>query len=120
MRWWNPNPKDVGRVLAKVLRDGAQGSLLLPVWTVCWWWRRLCPDGRHFAAYVIDWLELPKTLFVRGDGAGLWNQEVPRTRMIVVRLDGRLGGCGVGPSLGFCSSDACALCAQAKVVLCWK
>ena len=120
VRWWNPNPKDVGKVLAKVLRDGAQGSLLLPVWTVCWWWRRLCPDGRHFAAYVTDWLELPRTLFVRGDGDGLWNQSVPRNRMIVVRLDGRLGNCRVGPSLGFCSSDTCGLCAQAKPVLCWK
>ena len=28
--WWNPNPRDVGRVLLKVLRDGALGSLLLP------------------------------------------------------------------------------------------
>ena len=107
-------------MLAKVLRDGARGSLLLPVWPTCWWWRRLCPDGRHFAAYVTDWLELTKTLFARGDGDGLWNHSVLRNRMVVVRLDDRPGGKGIGPSLGFCSSDACGLCAQAKPILCWK
>ena len=91
VRWWNPNPKDVGRVLLKVLRDGALGSLLLPVWPSSWWWRRLCPDGRHFGAFVTDWLELPrKSLFVVGEGDGLWNKRVPRARMVVVRLDGRL------------------------------
>ena len=113
VRWWNPNPRDVGRVLLKVLRDGAVGSLLLPVWPAAWWWRRLCPDGKHFGAFVTDWLELPRqSLFVIGEGDGLWNKKVPRTRMVVVRLDGRLGSFGLGARLGFCSSVSCALCGQ--------
>jgi hypothetical protein len=110
VRWWNPNPRDVGRVLLKVLRDGALGSLLLPVWPASWWWKRLCPDGKHFAAFVVDWLELPVTLFVMGEGHGLWNTMLPRTRMIVARLDGRLGSACVGPKLGFCSCVSCTLC----------
>ena len=90
-RWRNPNPKDVDRVLLKVLRDGVLGSLLSPVWPSSWWWRRLCPDGRHFDAFVTDWLELPRQyLFVVGEGDGLWNKRVPNARMVVVRLDGRL------------------------------
>jgi hypothetical protein len=103
----------VGRVLLKVLRDGALGSLLLPVWPSSWWWRRLCPDGRHVGAFVTDWLELPrKSLFVVGEGDGLWNKRVPRARMVVVRLDGRLGSSSLGPRLGFCSSVSCTLCDQ--------
>ena len=73
---------------------------------------RLCPDGKHFGAFVTDWLELPVWCFVMGEGNGLWNRKLPRTRMVVVRLDGRLGSCGLGPRLGFCSSVSCTLCDQ--------
>jgi len=49
------------------------------VWPSSWWWRRLCPDGRHFGALVTDWLELPRQcLFVVGEGDGLWNKRVPK------------------------------------------
>ena len=68
-------------------------------------------DGRHFGAFVTDWLALPgQYLFVVGEGDGLWNKKVPRTRMAVVRLDGRLGSFGLGGRLDFCSSVSCALC----------
>ena len=66
------------------------------------------PDGRHFGAFVTDWLEL--YLFVVGEGDGLWIKKVPRTRMVVVRLDGRLGSIGLGARLDFCSSVSCSLC----------
>jgi len=49
---------------------------------------------------------------VIGEGDGLWNKRVPRARMVVVRLDGRLGSSSLGPRLGFCSSVSCTLCDQ--------
>ena len=83
------------------------------MWPVVWWWRRLCPDGKHFGAFVTDWLELPRrSLFVIGGGVWLWNKRVSRTRMVVVMLDGRLGSSCLGARLGFCSSVSCALCGQ--------
>ena len=97
------------------MRKSTQSDLILsqplraPVWPASWWWKRLCPDGKHFAAFVVDWLELPVTLFVMGEGHGLWNTMLPRTRMIVVRLDGRLGSACAGPKLGFCSCVSCTL-----------
>ena len=52
---------------AGVMRDGALGSLLLPVWPAAWWRRRLCPDGKYFGAFATDWGELPRqSLFVIG------------------------------------------------------
>ena len=86
---------------------------MLPVWPSSWWWRRLCPDGRHVGAFVTDWLELPRHyLFVIGEGDGLWNRRVPNARMVVVRLNGRLGSFGLGARLVFCSSVSCTLCDQ--------
>ena len=113
VRWRNPTPRGVDRVLLKVLRDGALGSPLLPVWHATWWWRRLRPDGKHLGAFVTDWLELPRqSLFVIDEGEGLWNKRVPRTRMVVGRLDGRLGSSGLGTRLGFYSSVSCTMCDQ--------
>ena len=64
----------------------------------------MCPDGKHFDAFVTDWLELSVWCFVIGEGDGLWNRKLHRTRMVVIRLDGRLGSCGLGARLGLCSS----------------
>jgi hypothetical protein len=62
---------------------------------------------------VTDWLEVSgQYLFVVGEGEGLWNKRVHNARMVVVRLDGRLGSLGLGARLGFSSSVSCTLCDQ--------
>ena len=96
-----------------MLRVGALDSLLLSVCPSSWWWRRLCPDGRHFGTFVADWFELPRqSLLAVGEGDGLWGKKVPRARMVVVGLGGRLGFLGLGARSGFCSSVSCTLCGQ--------
>ena len=83
------------------------------MWPGVWWRKRLCPDGKHFGAFVTDLLEPPrKSLFMVGEGDGLWNKKVPRTRMVVERLDGRLGSSNSGARLGFRSSVSSAMCDQ--------
>jgi hypothetical protein len=110
--WWNPNPKEVPKILSKVRKDRAQGALLLPVWPGAWWWSRLCPDGRHFGGLVRGWVELERTrdLFVMGPSKNFWSRERPRTPVVVVWLDGTVdSGQGVG-RLGFCSLGGCSDC----------
>jgi hypothetical protein len=107
--WWNPNPREVGRVLRKVDSDRATGALLLPMWPGAQWWRHLCPDGRHFSPSVIDWFYLPrKGALVKGLGTGMWNREDPRTDLMVVQLDGS----GLGQFMGnhFCAAQGCVDC----------
>ena len=86
--WCHPNPRDAGRVLEKVRKERVKAALLVPEWCGAVWWRQLCPDGRHLGPWVIDWLVLPKYCFNRGQGSGLWNTDWPRTRLLVVQLDG--------------------------------
>lgn len=110
--WWNPNPVDAGRVIVKALSESASGALLIPVWPSAPWWLKLCPDGRHFGAWITGWLELPAhgSLFTRGKGKGLWNAHPPRTRMVVVNLLGTRGRGELPES--FCAEgpEGCLMC----------
>ena len=110
--WWHPNPRDVGRVLRKVKEDKAPGALLVPIWPGAMWWRLLCPDGRHFSSMVVNWMRLPRRgALKRGLGKGLWNKEIPRTDIMVVKLDG--SGLGVVRREHFCAADGCSDCRSA-------
>jgi len=110
--WWHPNPRDVPRVLAKVRNDRAGGALLVPLWPGSWWWGRLCPDGRHFGDLVRGWFELERShdLFIKGPSRNFWSRESPRSRILVVWLDG-LDLQEFRPGrLGFCSVGGCSDC----------
>jgi hypothetical protein len=110
--WWNPNPKEVPRILLKVRKDRAQGALLLPVWAGAWWWTKLCPDGRHFGGLVRGWIELERSrdLFVKGASGCFWSKERPRTPVIVVWLDGTVDSGQDAGRLGFCAIGGCDDC----------
>ncbi len=110
--WWHPNPKEVPRILDKVRRDKARGALLLPLWPGAWWWLKLCPDGRHFGGLVKNWIELDRTgdLFIRGPSGSFWSGEMPRTKILVVYLDGSRSSPFKVGRLGFCASGGCSDC----------
>ena len=46
--------------------------MIVPWWTQRHWWPLLCPDGFHFADFVVDYVRLPREadLFVPGAGRG--------------------------------------------------
>jgi hypothetical protein len=110
--WWHPNPREVPKILAKVRRDRARGALLLPLWPGAWWWLKLCPDGRHFGDLVKGWFELERTgsLFIKGPSNSFWSRESPRTRILVVWLDGSSKQTGCAGRLGFCALGGCLEC----------
>jgi hypothetical protein len=110
--WWNPNPREVPRVLAKVRKDRARGGLLVPLWLGSWWWMKLCPDGRHFGDLVRGWFELERStnLFIRGPSNCFWSREVPRTRILVLWLDGSEKQSFKVGRLGFCALGGCPDC----------
>ena len=110
--WWHPNPREVPRVLAKVRSDRAKGALLLPLWPGAWWWLKVCPDGRHFGGLVRGWMELPLAgdLMVRGPSGNFWSGEIPRTRILVLWLDGSQNQQFSEGRLGFCALGGCEGC----------
>ena len=118
--WWHPNPKEVPKVLAKVRADRARGALLLPLWPGAWWWLRLCPDGRHFGDLVRGWLELPRAsdLFIRGPSGSFWSGESPRSRVLVVWLDGAERQPVRAGRLGFCALGGCHDCGITGCFMC--
>ena len=46
----------------------AVGTLVIPLWKSSYFWILLCDDGKHWNAFVHDWVILPKFghLFFRG------------------------------------------------------
>jgi hypothetical protein len=110
--WWHPNPREVPRVLLKVRKDRARGALLLPLWSGAWWWLKLCPGGRHFGDLVRGWIELERSkgLFIRGPSNSFWSRESPRTRILVIWLDGSYSQGSEAGRLGFCALGGCLDC----------
>ena len=72
----------------------------------------MCPDGRHFGDLVRGWFELERStnLFIRGPSNCFWSREVPRTRILVVWLDGSNRQIFKEGRLGFCALGGCPDC----------
>ncbi|KAK3282144.1 hypothetical protein CYMTET_10105 [Cymbomonas tetramitiformis] len=94
--WCNPPFGLVGQLLRCLIRHGARATVICPRWTGRHWWPLLCPDGVHFAPFVVDWRELPtdsiEPLF--RPGAGRANEAAvgpPSFRVLALRIDGSLG-----------------------------
>lgn len=88
--WWCPPLGLVPRVLGHAKSCAAQGTLVVPLWPSAPFWPLLCPDGKNFAAFVVDWMSLPlmEGLFLRGkSGAALFNGSMPNTEVLAVRID---------------------------------
>lgn len=46
-----------GKVLRFMREAACVGTMIVPRWTKQHWWPLICPDGSHFAPFVVDWLE---------------------------------------------------------------
>jgi hypothetical protein len=58
MNWCNPPFWMIGRLIAFLKEACASATVIVPHWEGSPWWPVLCPDGWHWADFVIEWLEL--------------------------------------------------------------
>ena len=56
--WCNPPFWLIGRLIRLLRALGASATVIVPHWPGRQWWPLLCPDGVHFARFVVDWREL--------------------------------------------------------------
>ena len=66
--WILPPVSQISRVIAHAGACKAVGTLVIPMWKSSYFWLLLCEDGRHWNAFVRDWVTLPKfkNLFIKG------------------------------------------------------
>ena len=60
--------KLVAGVITHMRASKAVGTLVIPMWKSSCFWILLCDDGKHWNAFVHDWVILPKfgQLFIKG------------------------------------------------------
>ena len=66
---WNlPPVSQISRVIAHDGACKAVGTPAIPMWKSSYFWLLLCEDGKHWNAFVRDWVTLPKfkNLFIKG------------------------------------------------------
>lgn len=70
--WCNPPFWMIGRVVAFLREARASATVIVPHWPGQPWWAMLCPDGLHWATFVVDWIELEGShlLFSSGHHSG--------------------------------------------------
>ena len=63
-----PPVSQISRVITHMRACKAVGTLVTPLWKASYFWLLLCDDGKHWNAFVHDWVILPKFghLFIRG------------------------------------------------------
>ena len=90
--WLNPPFGAIGAVLAKLLREQATGTLIVPEWRGRFWWPVLFPDGCTPVEFVVGVRRLPSTqdLFVSGSAGGSSPpSRPPQWRVLALRIKGR-------------------------------
>jgi hypothetical protein len=91
--WCNPPFMLVGDVIEHLLFDQSVATVIVPYWPGHCWWPLVCPDGRHWAPYVVDALEIPQEgdTFHPGETSMKTSGMVtrPRFRVFALRVDGR-------------------------------
>ena len=91
--WCNPPFGLIGRLLHTLREHRAKATIIVPRWTGRHWWPLICPDGVHFASFIVDWVELPRNSWGRPlflPGAGRANQFAvgpPNFRVYALRVD---------------------------------
>ena len=53
--WLHPPIHLIPRVIRFLENQNSEGVLVLPYWPSLYFWNLLCPDGKHFDAFVLDW-----------------------------------------------------------------
>ena len=109
--WCHPPVNLIGEVIEKIRSERVKATVLVPAWTSAWWWLRLCPDGRHFGHWVLDYrMANSRTDLILGEGS------MPRSMkggcaLYILDLDGAsLKTSSMGPVAGFCVVRGCDLC----------
>ena len=66
--WVLPPVSQISRVIAHAGACKAVVTLVIPMWKSSYFWLFLCEDGKHWNAFVCDWVTLPKfkNLFIKG------------------------------------------------------
>ena len=113
--WIFPPVSLISRVIAHSRACKAVGTLVVPMWKSSHFWALLCDDGKHWNAFVHDWVTLPKSknLFIRGKAKNhLFGSKDLSFRVVALRLNFRQSG--TQSLLGFCTVDggSCAICSS--------
>ena len=64
--WYVPPPRLVAQVIAKMRRDVARGTLIVPVWFSAPFWPLLFPDGK--ATFVSEFVNFSSSCIISGKG----------------------------------------------------
>ena len=92
--WCNPPFTSIGRLLRLLEHEQAVATVIVPVWRKQQWWTLVCPDGKHLAPFITDWVELPREvdLFLPGRfNANTKGVGAPSFRTLALRVDFRQG-----------------------------
>ena len=87
--WICPPINLVPRVLRHAQACAAFGTLVIPGWPSAAFWALICPNGEAFAAFIIDWCDLPLSseLFLPGRSTCvLFNGNMPNSRVLALRF----------------------------------
>ena len=102
--WLCPPFYLIPRVIRHMQLCRAKGSLVVPLWRSAPFWPLIAPDGVHFASFIINWVELPrsKNAFWAGrHSPGLFGKGDIHFRVLALRIDFRQARF---VQSGFCSS----------------
>ena len=58
--WVHPPVSQISRVITHMRAYKAVGTLVIPLWKSSYFWILLCDDGKHWNAFVHDWVILLK------------------------------------------------------------
>ena len=114
--WLLPPVSEIARVIDHLRVCNAEGMLAVPMWKSSYFWVLLCNDGRHWNAFVHDWVVLPnfKQLFVRGKAKNVLfaATDTAELSFAVVLLRVSLKLPEKRTLAGFCTADSgfCSLC----------
>jgi hypothetical protein len=91
--WINPPFTRLGEVLAHLWRSRSLAGIFVPDWRKQHWWVDYCPDGRHWAPFVLDAVEITtdRYTFLPGTGANEVNLLAPNFRLFALLIDFRFG-----------------------------
>ena len=89
-QWIFPPVSLISRVIAHARACKAVGTLVVPMWKSSHFWVLLYNDGKHWNAFVHDWVTLPKSknLFIRGKAKNhLFGSKDLSFSMVALRLN---------------------------------
>ena len=87
--WIVPPPRDLLKVFAKLERDEAKGTVILPLWKSAPFWPVLQPYQGNFAQFVKDVKVLPQyNVIQRGNGNnGIFGRNPLTCKLMAVKVD---------------------------------